>query len=154
MSWLYSICHFSDHSINLLRSSCKCCLSASLLIFLNTFVSSANFNTLLVMSSSKSLIYIKNKIGPWLMSAGDISQVLWSTLAVNICFMAIDKLHWCQYLTSFIVGQFSQCCLPAVTHTTGVKIIMSRLLSQFMSGNVLSFVGNFYMYLIVFANTF
>ena len=48
----------------ILRSSCKCCLSASLLIFLNTFVSSANFNTLLVMSSSKSLIYIKNKIGP------------------------------------------------------------------------------------------
>ena len=61
---LNSICHFSDHSINLIRSSCKCCLSASLLIFLNTFVSSANFNTLLVMSSSKSLIYIKNKIGP------------------------------------------------------------------------------------------
>ena len=60
---LNSICHFSDHSVNLLRSSCKCCLSASLLIFLNTFVSSANFNTLLVMSSSKSLIYIKNKIG-------------------------------------------------------------------------------------------
>ena len=61
---LNSICHFSDHSINLLRSSCKCCLTASLLIFLNTFASSANFNTLLVMSSSKSLIYIKNKIGP------------------------------------------------------------------------------------------
>ena len=61
---LNSICHFSDHSINLLRSSCKCCLSASFFIFLNTFVSSANVNTLLVMSSSKSLIYIKNKIGP------------------------------------------------------------------------------------------
>ena len=42
----------------------NCCLSASLSIFLNTFVSSANFNTLLVISSSKSLIYIKNKIGP------------------------------------------------------------------------------------------
>ena len=61
---LNSICHFSDHSVNLLISSCKCCLSASLLIFLNTFVSSANFNTLLVMSSSKSLMYIKNTIGP------------------------------------------------------------------------------------------
>ena len=58
---LNSICHFSEHSGNLLRSSCKCCLSASLLIFLNTFVSSTNFNTLLVMSSSKSLLYIKNK---------------------------------------------------------------------------------------------
>ena len=61
---LNSICHFSDHSVNLLISSCQCCLSASLLIFLNTFVSSANFNTLLVMSSSKLLMYIKNKIGP------------------------------------------------------------------------------------------
>ena len=61
---LNSICHFSDHSVNLFGSSCNCCLSASLLIFLNTFVSSANFNTLLVISSSKSLIYIKNKIGP------------------------------------------------------------------------------------------
>ena len=27
---LNSICHFSEHSGNLLRSSCKCCLSASL----------------------------------------------------------------------------------------------------------------------------
>ena len=61
---LNSICHFSDHSVNLLISSCKCCLFASLLIFLNTFVSSASFNTLLVMSSSKPLTYIKNKISP------------------------------------------------------------------------------------------
>ena len=42
----------------------KCCLSPSVLIFLNTFVSSANFSTLLVILSSKSLIYIKNNKGP------------------------------------------------------------------------------------------
>ena len=35
-----------------------------LLTFLNTFVSSANFSTLLVILSSKSLIYIKNNKGP------------------------------------------------------------------------------------------
>ena len=33
------------------------------------------------------------------------------------------------------------------------KNILSSLLSQCMSGNALTFVGNFYMYLIVFANT-
>ena len=55
---LNSICHFLDQSVTLFRSSCNCCLFASLLIFLNTFVSSANFNTLLVISSYKSLIYI------------------------------------------------------------------------------------------------
>ena len=49
---------------NLSRSSCKLCLSVSLVTFLNTFVSSANFSTLLDMSSSKSFIYIKNSIGP------------------------------------------------------------------------------------------
>ena len=32
-----NICHFSDHLINLSRSFCKCCLSQSLLTFLNTF---------------------------------------------------------------------------------------------------------------------
>ena len=32
--------------------------------FLNTFVLSTNFNTLLIVLSSKSFIYIKNKIGP------------------------------------------------------------------------------------------
>ena len=35
-----------------------------MLTFLNTFVSSANFNTLLVIMSAKSLIYIKNNKGP------------------------------------------------------------------------------------------
>ena len=59
-----NICHFSDHLTNLSRSSCKLCLSASLVTFLNTFVSSANFSTLLDVSSSKSFIYIKNSIGP------------------------------------------------------------------------------------------
>ena len=35
-----------------------------MLTFLNTFVSSANLSTLLVILSSKSLIYIKNNKGP------------------------------------------------------------------------------------------
>ena len=35
-----------------------------LLTFLNTFVSSTNFSTLLAILSSKSLIYIKNNKGP------------------------------------------------------------------------------------------
>ena len=79
---LNNICHFSDDLINVLKSTCKCCLSASLLIHLNTFVSYANVNNLLVISSqtswiyikntyqssikssSKSLLYINNKIGP------------------------------------------------------------------------------------------
>ena len=52
------------HFTNLSRSFCKCCLSPSVLTFLNTFMSSANFSTLLVIVSSKSLIYIKNNKGP------------------------------------------------------------------------------------------
>ena len=58
-----NICHFSDHLTHLSRSSCKLCLSVSLVTFLNTVVSSANFTTLLDMSSSKSFIYIKNSKG-------------------------------------------------------------------------------------------
>ena len=61
--------HFSDHLTNLSRSLCKCCLSPSLLTFLNTFVSSANFSMLLVILSSKSLIYIKNNKGPKFISS-------------------------------------------------------------------------------------
>ena len=51
---------FSDHLTNVSRSLYKCSLSPPLLSLLNTFVSSANFGTLLVMLSSKSLIYINN----------------------------------------------------------------------------------------------
>ena len=58
-----NICYFSDDLTNLSRSFCKCCLSPSLLNFLNIFVSSANFSTLLVILSSMSLIYIKNNKG-------------------------------------------------------------------------------------------
>ena len=61
---LNNIYHFSDHFTNLSRSFCKCWLSPSLLTLLNTFVSSANVSTLLVILSSKSLIYIKNNKGP------------------------------------------------------------------------------------------
>ena len=61
---LNNICHFPDHLTNFSRSSCKLCLSVSLVTFLNTFVSSANLSTLLDMSFSKSFIYIKNSIGP------------------------------------------------------------------------------------------
>ena len=45
--------YFFYHLTNLSRSSCKLCLSVSLVTFLNTFVSSTNFSTLLDMSSSK-----------------------------------------------------------------------------------------------------
>ena len=61
---LNNICHFSNHLTNLSRSFCKCCLSPSLFIFLNTSVSSTNFRMLLVILSSKSLIYINNDKGP------------------------------------------------------------------------------------------
>ena len=61
---LNNICHFSGHLINLSMSSCSCCLSPFPLIFLKSLVSSANFNILLVTPSSRSLMYIKNKIGP------------------------------------------------------------------------------------------
>ena len=91
---LNSICHFSDHSINLLRSSCKCYLSASHLIFLNTFVSSADFNTLLVMSSSKSLIYIKNQIRPNTDPCGtplnNDFQFETSPLSTTLCLLSIS----------------------------------------------------------------
>ena len=50
--------------IIIIITSCKCCLSASPLSLISTIVLSANFNTLIIISSSKSLIYIKNKIGP------------------------------------------------------------------------------------------
>ena len=52
-------CHFSDHLTILSRSFSKCCLSTSVLTFLN-----ANFSTLLITFSSKFLIYIKNNKGP------------------------------------------------------------------------------------------
>ena len=45
-------------------SSCKFCLSPISLVFLNSLVSSANFNMLPVTPSSKSYMYTKNKIGP------------------------------------------------------------------------------------------
>ena len=57
-----NICHFSDYLINLSRYFLFY-LWPSLLTFLNTFVSSANFSMLLVILSSKSLIYIKNNKG-------------------------------------------------------------------------------------------
>ena len=57
-------CNKISHFTNLSRSFCKCCLSPSVLTFLNSFVSSANFSMLLVILSSKSLIYITNNIGP------------------------------------------------------------------------------------------
>ena len=41
-----------------------------MLTFLNTFVASANLSTLLVILSSKSLIYIKNNKGPHTDSCG------------------------------------------------------------------------------------
>ena len=52
-----------DHLTNLVRSSCKVSLSASVFTVLNTFVSSANLSTLLHKSSSKSFINIRNNIG-------------------------------------------------------------------------------------------
>ena len=59
-----NICHLSDHLTNLSMSSCNLCLYPISLDFLNSLVSSANFNILPVTPSSKSLMYTKNKIGP------------------------------------------------------------------------------------------
>ena len=61
---LNNICHFSDHLTNLSMSSCQFCLAPISFTFLNSLVSSANFNILPVTPSSKSLMYTKNKIGP------------------------------------------------------------------------------------------
>ena len=61
---LNNICHFSDHLTNLSVSSCTFCLSPISIVFLNSLVSSANFNMLPVTPSSKSFMYTKNKIGP------------------------------------------------------------------------------------------
>ena len=62
---LNNICHFSDLLINLSTSFRKCCLSSSLLTLLNTFVTSANFSTLLFYIIVHIIdiyiyIYIKN----------------------------------------------------------------------------------------------
>ena len=61
---LNNICHYSDHLTNLSMSSCKFCLSQISFTFLNSLLSSANFNILPVTPSSKSLMYTTNKIGP------------------------------------------------------------------------------------------
>ena len=70
-------------------------------------------------------------------------------------FMGTDKLHW--FPIHSLMLMFDQVhCRPIFSvvpaHSwPGVKNILSWLLSQFMSGKALHFVGNFY--LIVFANT-
>ncbi len=61
---LNNICHFSDHLTNLSMSSCKYCLSPISLVFLNSVLSSANFNMVPVTPSYKSFMYTKSKIGP------------------------------------------------------------------------------------------
>ena len=56
--------------------------------------------------------------------------------------MAIDKLHWLPiHSVMLMFDQLSLCCLLTLDQPV------------YMSGNALPFVGNFYMYLIVFANT-
>ena len=73
-------------------------------------------------------------------------------------FMAIDKLYW--FPIHSLVLMFDQLhCRPVFSVLPahcwpGVKNFLSWLLGQFMSGNALPFVGNLYVYLIVFANTF
>ncbi len=61
---LNNICNFSDHLTNLSMSSCNLCLSQIFLVFVNSLVSSANFNILPVTPSSKSSMYTNNKIDP------------------------------------------------------------------------------------------
>ena len=61
---LNNICHCSDHLTNLSMSSCSVCYSPISLVFLNSFVSCANFNILPVIPSSKFLMYTNTKIGP------------------------------------------------------------------------------------------
>jgi len=59
-----SICHLSAQSQSLFRSCCNCSPSAELVTFLNILVSSANLSIMLMMSTSKSLIKIRNSSGP------------------------------------------------------------------------------------------
>ena len=98
----YNICHFSDNFTYLSRSFC--CLSPSVLTFLNTFVSSVNLSTLLVILSSKSLIYIKNNKGPNTDPCGTPSKLISSLKLLHV----LQHATFCQ---SAIVLS-SQLCHP------------------------------------------
>ena len=64
-------------------------------------------------------------------------------------FMALDKLHWLPIHSLMLM--FDQLLSGACSLLTRCENIPSWHLSQFMSG--ISFVGNLYVYLIVFENT-
>ena len=73
---LNNICHFSDQFTNLVRSSYTVSLSASVFTVLNTFVSSANLNTLHDKSSSKSFINIKHNMTPMELHSKLVSSMI------------------------------------------------------------------------------
>ena len=64
------------------------------------------------------------------------SQGSWCSITLPlVAFTATYKLPRLPiHSLVLIFDQCSQCCLPTVDHTTGVKNILSRLLIQFMSG--------------------
>ena len=104
-----NICHLSDHLTNLSRSSCKLCLSVSLVTFLNTFVSSANLSTLLDMSSSKSFIYIKNRIWPNTDTCGTLIKTDFqfeiSPSTITLCFLCGKPLFYPEdYIITYAMG--------------------------------------------------
>ena len=92
---LNNICHLSDHLSNLSMSFCKVCLSPIYLVFLNSLVSSANFNMLHVTPSSKSFMYTKNKIGPSTDPCGTPLktdfQLETSPSTTTLCFLSVSQ---------------------------------------------------------------
>ena len=87
-------------------------------------------------------------------------RILWSTVPA---FIAKGKLHWPPIHSLMLMFDQLHCrpmfsVLPGHSwQYTGMKNILARLLTQLMPCCVLHFVGKkamFYVYLIVFANTF
>ena len=73
----------------------------SLLTFLNTFVSSANFSTLLVMLSSKSLIHIKKNKDP-------NNDLCGTTLTTDFEFETLKYQYVACYVIVEIIDTYSE----------------------------------------------
>ena len=125
---LNCICHFSDHLTNLSMSSCHFCLSPISLFFMNSLVSSANFNMLPVTPSSKSSMYTKNKIGPstdpWGTPLKTDFQLETSPSTTTLCLLSVShcSIQYCLH------------CFPYHVILTWV-LVFDVELYQMLSGN-------------------
>ena len=87
-----------------------------------------------------------------------VLSILWSTCPVIPAFMAIDKLHLLPIhslmllFDHFTVGQFSQCCLPTLDQVWKTFCLDSW--ASLCQAILYLLLVIFYMYLIIFANTF